>query len=49
MLLRYYQANSGAKGGNKKNNNRQYWRSPINGFGQQCLDSAANWSAAEDG
>ncbi len=36
-------------GGNKKNNNRQYWRLLINDFGQQRLNCAADWSAAEDG
>ncbi len=35
--------------GNKKNNNWQYWQLPINNFGQQHLNGAANRSAANDG
>ncbi len=41
--LWYYDISSGYK----KNNNRRYWQSLINNFGQQCLNGAANWSAAE--
>jgi hypothetical protein len=33
----------------QKNSNRQYWRLPINDFGQQRLNSGADWSAAGDG
>ncbi len=35
--------------GYKTNNSRQYWQLPINNFGQQCLNSTANWSAAKGG
>ncbi len=36
-------------GGNEKYNNRGYWRSLINHFGQQRLNSATDRSAAKDG
>jgi hypothetical protein len=44
-----YQANSGATGGYKKNNNRQYRQSPIYNFGQKHLNVPADQSAAKDG
>jgi hypothetical protein len=49
-LLCFYHTNSLAlRGATTKNNNRQYWQSPINNFGQQHLNGATDWSTAEDG
>jgi hypothetical protein len=31
----------------QKIKNQQYWQLPINDFGQQCLNSDADWSAAK--
>jgi hypothetical protein len=42
-FLSYY-PNSGSY---KKHNNGQYCRLPIYSFSQQCLNGAADWSAAE--
>ncbi len=49
MLSVYHHANSSAAGEGQQKQNQRYWRSPINDFGQQRLNGAADLSAAEDG